>query len=321
MRTILILTADDDVHADEVVPRLRARGADVVRFDPSRFPSAAALTATYGDGPPAAWLTVDGRRLRLEELHAAWYRRPGEPKAPDEIRAPELRQYVERECYQVFHELCSALDVPWLPGPLHLWRRADNKHLQLRLAAELGFPIPSTLVSSDPDALLAFHRRHDGAIIDKQPSVMLARTRGEEVMRYSQMVSTRDIAYARRLRYSPMLFQRYVDKAVEVRVTVVGTRVFAAEIHSQSTAHTRHDWRRYDHTHTPHRVHALPEAETRRCLALVERLGLCYGAIDLILTPAGQYVFLEINPNGQWLWIEHRTELPISDAVADLLVA
>jgi glutathione synthase/RimK-type ligase-like ATP-grasp enzyme len=217
--------------------------------------------------------------------------------------------------------LFAALDVRWLPGPLHLLRRADNKHLQLRLAAQLGFRIPSTLMSNGPEELLAFHRRHDGCVIDKQPSVMLARTQGENVMRYSQMVSTRDIAYARRLRYSPMLFQRYVEKAVEIRVTVVGTRVFAAEIHSQSTAHTRHDWRRYDLKHTPHVVHALPAAEASRCLALVEKLGLRYGAVDLILTPQGEYVFLEINPNGQWLWIERRTGLPISDAVADLLAA
>jgi glutathione synthase/RimK-type ligase-like ATP-grasp enzyme len=117
-----------------------------------------------------------------------------------------------------------------------------------------------------------------------------------------------------------MLFQAYVPKRSELRVTVVGERVFAAEIGSQATHHTRHDWRRYDMAHTPHTPHALPEPVARAAVALVRALGLVYGAIDLVLTPDGDYVFLEINPNGQYLWIEHLTGLPITAAIADHLI-
>jgi glutathione synthase/RimK-type ligase-like ATP-grasp enzyme len=116
-----------------------------------------------------------------------------------------------------------------------------------------------------------------------------------------------------------MIFQAYVPKLVELRITVVGRRIFAAEIHSQRTNHTRCDWRRYDQGQTPHRPHELPRDLEQRCTALVERLCLRYGAIDMVLTPDGRYVFLEINPNGQYLWIEHETGLPISEAICDLL--
>jgi glutathione synthase/RimK-type ligase-like ATP-grasp enzyme len=112
-----------------------------------------------------------------------------------------------------------------------------------------------------------------------------------------------------------------VEKRVELRVTVVGTKVFAAEIDSQATNHTRFDWRRYDLGNTPHRAHPLPDDVAERCLALTQRLGLSYGAIDLIVTPDGRYVFIEINPNGQYSWIEHCTGLPITDALCDLLMA
>jgi glutathione synthase/RimK-type ligase-like ATP-grasp enzyme len=95
----------------------------------------------------------------------------------------------------------------------------------------------------------------------------------------------------------------------------------AAEIHSQESNHTRHDCRRYDWYQTTYRPHALPREVERHCRQLVERLDLCYGAIDLILTPDGRYVFLEINPNGQYLWIEQATGLPISEAVGELLMA
>ena len=66
-------------------------------------------------------------------------------------------------------------------------------------------------------------------------------------------------------------------------------------------------------------MHVLPVAEVRRCRALVRRLGLRFGAIDMVQTPSGEHVFLEINPNGQWLWIERATGLPIANAIARLL--
>src|SRR5439155_26701150 len=128
--------------------------------------------------------------------------------------------------------------------------------------------------------------------------------------RYTEVVSKRDVGYAASLQYCPMILQAYVPKRLELRITVVGRQVFAAEIHSQQTHHTRHDWRRYDLVHTPHRPHDLPEDVRRLCLRLVERLGLCFGAIDMVLTPEGRYVFLEINPSGQYAWIEELTGLP-----------
>ena len=140
-------------------------------------------------------------------------------------------------------------------------------------------------------------------------------------MRYTEIVSRRDVGYTDSVRYVPVLFQAYVPKRVELRVTVVGQQVFAAEIHSQASHRTRHDWRRYDFFKTIYLPHELPREVERRCLQLVERLGLCYGAIDMILTPDNHYVFLEINPNGQYLWIENETGLAISDALCDLLIS
>jgi glutathione synthase/RimK-type ligase-like ATP-grasp enzyme len=117
-----------------------------------------------------------------------------------------------------------------------------------------------------------------------------------------------------------VIFQAYVPKRFELRVTVIGNQVFAAEIHSQLTNHTRYDWRRYDLSRTPHLRHELPPEIQDKCVRLVEQLELSYGAIDMVLTPEGRYVFLEINPNGQYLWIEEQTGLPISAALCDLLM-
>jgi hypothetical protein len=82
--------------------------------------------------------------------------------------------------------------------------------------------------------------------------------------------------------HGPIIFQSYVPKRIEVRVTGVGERVFAAEIHSQATHRTRLDWRRYDLDVTPHYPHALPREIEERCARLVAESGLVYGTIDLI---------------------------------------
>jgi glutathione synthase/RimK-type ligase-like ATP-grasp enzyme len=137
---------------------------------------------------------------------------------------------------------------------------------------------------------------------------------------YARLVRPRDLVHFQDVQLCPLVVQAYVRKTLEVRVTVVGSDVFAAEIHSQATRRTLVDWRRYDRTNTPHAVHTLPPEIAERCLGLVRAMGLAYGAIDLVLTPEGHYVFLEINPNGQYMWIEHLTGLPITDRLVRLLV-
>jgi glutathione synthase/RimK-type ligase-like ATP-grasp enzyme len=205
--------------------------------------------------------------------------------------------------------------------------RAEQKAWQLEVAAALGFDMPPTLITNSPEAFLAFYREHDGQIISKpiHNGIVWEATETQtaapvRAMAYTTLVTPRDVGYAAALRYCPTIVQAYVPKHLELRITVVGQQVFACEIHSQHTHHTRHDWRRYDLSHTPHRPHALPEPVRQLCLQLVARLGLCYGAIDMVLTPEGRYVFLEINPNGQFAWIEDLAGLPISEALCDLLM-
>lgn len=104
-------------------------------------------------------------------------------------------------------------------------------------------------------------------------------------------------------------------------VTKPGDKVFPCAISSQNSQQTIEDWRRYDLPNTPHKPYALPMDLEQKCIALVKTLGLIFGCIDMIITPNNEYVFLEINPNGQWLWIEQLTGLPIAKALAELLIA
>jgi hypothetical protein len=319
---ILILTETEDVHADRVEEKLRQRGADFLRFDPAQFPSRASVSLSYTAlGQFRGVLHTDEAAIALGDLHSVWFRRPENPVPHPEITDPVMRDYLEEECKTFMNDVWHSLDCLCVPALPNVLRRAEFKASQLKVAGELGFELPPTLFTNSPEEFLEFYRRHNGNIVSKLASKAFYSVTGATFNRYTQVVSKRDVGYAGLVRYGPVIFQAYVPKRVELRVTVVGKELFTVEIHSQESNHTRHDWRRYDFFATPYLPHELPREVGQLCVELVERLGLCYGAIDLVLTPDGRYVFLEINPNGQYLWIEDATELPITDAICDLLMS
>jgi len=319
---LLILTEPFDEHADYVAQKLRERGTDFVRFNPSQFPSQAEVSLSYSFRGDVRYTLCTGEEfIDLNGLKSVWYRRPKPPIPHEEITDKLSRDFVEDECKTFVSDVWNSLDCLWLPGHPSEMRQAQLKASQLKVAAALGFELPPTLFTNSPEEFLEFYRQHNGNIVNKLVGTSFHRFAGNIFCRYTEVVSNRDVGYAHSVRYCPVIFQAYVPKRVELRITVVGKEVFAAEIHSQESNHTRHDWRRYDHYKTLYFPHELPLEVEQRCLQLVERLGLCYSAIDMILTPDGRYVFLEINPNGQYLWIEIATGLPISDAICDLLIS
>lgn len=320
---ILIITdRQRDGHAECVITKLRDRGTNPVVFDYGWFPAQAQLSLSCTAQGRARFMVRTGQdTIDLTDINVVWLRRPTAPVAHTDIQDDRMRRAIQIDCRNFLYDLCDALPCLWVPGSPTVVSRTQHKVAQLQLASALGFEVPPTLITNCPADFLEFYRQHNGHIVSKTAVVSAFQLLDSTLSRYTEVVSKRDVGYAHSIRYCPMLFQAYVPKRVELRITVVGQQVFAAEIHSQQTNHTRHDWRRYDLAETPHYPHVLPPEVTQRCLRLVQALGLCYGAIDMVVTPDDRYVFLEINPSGQYLWIEQLTGLPITDALCDLLIA
>jgi hypothetical protein len=318
---LLILSGQADGHVPKLTPKLEERGAEYLWFDPACFPGEARLSLGFNRcGVPRGALCYRGREYDLSAITAVWYRRPGKPEAGTAVREETHRGFVERASQRYLEGVWETLDCRWLPAKPAAERAAENKLLQLAQAARLGFTVPETLVTNNPRAFLDFYAECDSNLVSKSLVFGEVERDGEShLVVYTHPVRRRDVGRYQSIRHSPVIFQTYVPKRVELRVTVVGRRVFAAEIASQESRSTRHDWRRYDDPRIRYRAHALPDEIESRCVRLVEALGLCFGAIDLILTPDGEYVFLEINPNGQWWFVERLSGLPIADAIADLL--
>jgi glutathione synthase/RimK-type ligase-like ATP-grasp enzyme len=108
-------------------------------------------------------------------------------------------------------------------------------------------------------------------------------------------------------------------KKYDVRVIVVGKKVFTTLIHSQDNEETKTDWRNGENI-LEHTKAVLPKSIERKCIKLLKILKLQFGAIDFIMGKENNFIFLEINPNGQWARIEKQTGYKISDEIVNLLI-
>jgi glutathione synthase/RimK-type ligase-like ATP-grasp enzyme len=117
----------------------------------------------------------------------------------------------------------------------------------------------------------------------------------------------------------PTLFQQYIPKVLDVRVTVVGDKCISVALHSQENKESTIDCRRENMRHMRYSQIELPEPLAINLVALTRSYGLWFAAIDLALDETGEYWFLELNPAGQWAWLEQITGVPISEAIIHCL--
>jgi hypothetical protein len=343
---ILILADERDAHANHVTTKLDALGAEYLRFNPQHFPGAADLSIHYDrSGSARRILNYKQEEVDLGRVRAVWNRATARPIA-DAMAKKEQRWWITEGCSRFLAELWECIDCLWLPNqpmadrdPYRVQVQPDKRHWlfqpprlrapsaynklhQLAIAGQLGFTVPRTLVTNSPKRFIEFYEECDSQVVSKHAAVLPAARDGEDCMRFTYPVHRRNAAGYQSIRYAPVIFQEEIPKKLELRVTVVAAKVFSAAIQSQDSRFLRHDWRHYhDFGESKYySEHTLPEKIEGICVRLVEALGLCFGAMDLIVTPADEYVFLEINPNGQWLWIEQFTGLAIGDAIAELLI-
>jgi glutathione synthase/RimK-type ligase-like ATP-grasp enzyme len=309
---LLIVTERGDLTADFLILELEARGADFVRFNTEDYPTAVGIDW----GPEGAELSIGGTDIDLGDIGAVWYRRPRPPQLPADYSTEEAT-WAAREAHEALHGVWRTLAARWVNHP-DANRRAECKPEQLRVAAGLGLEIPATLVTNRPDRLSEFLEVHPAAICKPLLDGVVPQGDDQRLFFTSKIEAERLDAEA--LGPEPYLFQGLVEKAFDVRVTVIGEEVFAVEIESQTAAETMIDWRRGAERGLPHRPLELPEEIEAGCLALCRHYDLEFGTIDLALGPDGAWTFFEINPNGQWAWLEQATGLPLRARLADLLL-
>ncbi|HEY0083715.1 MAG TPA: MvdC family ATP-grasp ribosomal peptide maturase [Pyrinomonadaceae bacterium] len=319
--TVLLLTHSGDFYTvDRVAAALARRGAKTFRFDTDRFPRDVRLAAHLGATGELGYTVEDGTAsCDASAVRAVWARRIWLPEL-DENLDPRFREVCVRESAAALRGFLDGLHGARWVNERGRENEAENKLLQLRTARDAGLHIPRTLLTNDSRRAREFLRETNGALVAKMLTPFSVGMDADSAFVYTSEVGAADLEDAGGLRHSPMLFQERIPKSIELRIAYVAGKFFVGALDASRTARGQIDWRRAAPGECRWRRDEIsPELEAQLD-TLMRKLQLVYGALDIIRTPEGRHVFLEVNPGGEWGMLERDLDLPISEALADALL-
>jgi len=299
---LLIITNSADTTADHLTTALGRGGVEFIRFDTDK--SLEGLRLGYRPGVPR--IRLGAAEYTPCDFSSVWYRRPERLRLTSAAPSPETEFTLD--------EWSAALEGFFAHIPLERWMNhpareavASHKLHQLTQAAALGFTVPDTLVTQEPEELREFFTRHDGRVIAKPMANghIERKGNGSDTLIFTNRLRADDVRDCAELSGCPTLFQAEIRKRSDIRVTVVDGDVHAVELTAcDPDGLQRCDIRRNHMDDVTHTLVALPPMLRDRVLALTRSYGLRYSAIDLAVDDHGSWVFFEINPNGQWAWMD-----------------
>ncbi|MFB4283875.1 RimK family alpha-L-glutamate ligase [Nonomuraea sp. MTCD27] len=305
---IAVVTHERDLHAHAVKAEMERRyPATVHIFETDHFSRAPGLSWSPQGFTESVFPANDGTAVDVQGIDAIWFRRLGNTRttANPEVTDPGDRELIYADTRAaVLGMLTTEFRGRWIDHPEAFWA-AQNKVVQLRAAHDLGLRIPETLISQSPDQIRKFCGIHPSAIVKAVRGVVQAPAA-------TATVSEKLLANESAMRLCPAIYQELVPGRRHVRVQVFGERVLAALLESDDL-----DWR--PNLDIPATEHHLPSDIQNALRAVLRRLNLTMGIFDLKLTDDDEYVWLEVNPQGQWLFVEGMAGLPLIETFTDFL--
>jgi hypothetical protein len=308
----LIIGQPDDPHVQKVGEHLRGMGIRPVLFDLSTDVVDMSVHRGIASG-----YVVGGQadeRVDFEDIRSVWNRlkQRCDDSDPDPAVRAE-RRFAWSEWIECLDSMTHYVAPGrWVNSPVQD-QLMCRKAIQHTLASQLGFRVPETAITNDADSVLQLFSRHERVIYKPNRSSHL--TDGRFIFT-TEIDPERVRGSAAEIAAAPGIYQELIEKAYELRVMIVGEAVFPVRIDSQECESTAIDWRRTLLGPEYHHAVEIDADLSRRLLQFHARAKLVYGAYDLIVTKEGEPVFLEVNPAGQWMWMEDALDLPISRAVA-----
>ncbi|MEQ1718760.1 MAG: MvdC/MvdD family ATP grasp protein [Hyphomicrobium sp.] len=321
-QSILIVTHAADDHVPLVEAELIRLGTAYIRFNTDDCMESADVLCGGGHGPgiefsidriaPQINLTTACGSYHGQDIAAVLFRHI-KPYQPVRLEDPDAARFAASEISAALEGAVLTLEPAlWINHP-QANQNTRNKVLQLRVAAQLGFDVPDTIVTRDPARIRERFAQWSGQMVAKLAGGQLVGPSVDaQYVIHTTKITTAHLANDAALSAAPAIYQRLIAKAYDVRVTVIGEKLFACRIASQARDDSAIDWRAAGFQNLDHRVFDLPPAVQSLCRDIVRRFGLHTAGIDLIERPDGAFTFLEINASGQWAWIEKMTGLPIA---------
>lgn len=312
---VLVIAQAEDATADLVVEALHVRCAEVARIDTADFPRRMSVAAAPDCVDAPGYLCTDEHLIDLAAVRSAYRRSPARLVFPDGMSGPEER-FAALESVYGLGGVLAARPWQWIDHPSAV-ADASYKPGQLQVAVQRGLKVPRSLVTNIGARVRTFAAEVGGAIVYKPLATGIVAEQDDLRLVYTSRLTADELDDAA-ISLSCHLFQEWVPKAFDVRLTVVGEQCFAVAIrtdHPEAVVdwRRRYDTLRYEVIDTPAEVRA-------GVLDYLHAFGLNFGAFDFSVTPDGSWWFLECNPAGQWGWIVEETGLPIAEVIADELV-
>jgi glutathione synthase/RimK-type ligase-like ATP-grasp enzyme len=310
---IVILAPPEDLHARRVAQEIELLGetAQIISW----LRAARGLRASLSYAGALAEVLIqseqDGPATRLTDVRAIWARRPSPPFIPAAVIDAEHRRFARQEWQDLLEGLTLSLGLDAvMVNPLPAQRSAVKPY-QLAMAQRIGLRVPETLITSDPVRAQRFIDGHQGRVVHK--AMTSPRNAFVDTRRWQEA----DRGALHQLLVAPAIFQQLVEGPTDIRATIVGQEIYAAAIRTEQSRAGLDSRLDLD---VPTTAYEIPREIAARLQSLMAALGLTFATIDLKVDDAGQLHFLELNPQGQFLYIEILTGLPIAAAVARLLV-
>jgi len=322
---ILIPTIYNDVHAIAVEIALRRQGHIVQRWCVAALPSESTLSLRCSP------VRTSVEMLPMRESDAVldggvdvlWNRRLGVPRITESMlpasdKAIALRdlEYIARSYLRHLSRTSLAINA------LDAARMAEDKYYQLNVARDTGLQVPETLLSNNPSEIRDFLGNVGSCICKPLRPAVWRRENGDVSISMTNRLTRSDLPSDEILRAGPMLFQGEITKKYDVRVTCMGGYLHAVRLNSQDTVSGALDWRATPPASLRMEPTVLPVDVAEKCRLLLAAMNLRFGCIDLIVDRSDQYIFLEVNQMGQFLWIEQFGErFPMLDHFCSFLLS
>lgn len=320
-RKVLMLTNNYDPEANLVGIGLRNKGIDYVRLKIGDIPRKLLIRYNIDDKSGKAKLNfwIQKQLLDSSKVSVVWLRNFG----INEINfgGNDLaRTFSVQQWDNAFQIIEGNLKCIWISSALAT-RQANDRAKQLSTAKGMGFGIPPTLITNDPKAARDFYDYHDGNVVLKSLQHHSVQLEGRTYSMYTRKILKQELSKLGDLIYAPCILQRRLAIKSELRVTVVGERVFAVRLECESISSRYDDIHRCPLTKGNISEVKMVDSINESCIKLVKSLGLKYGAIDLIVDRKDRLTFLEVNATGDWYWVESKVKLPITKAMVDLIAS
>lgn len=313
---ILCITHSQDTYTIELVQqRLQELGYPSFRFNSDEFGTRYRLRYKLTPTGPQYQLQHGKQTLNASDVSAVWYRKLWKLQVPASLDPAYVPAFI-KEYNTSLHIFLDALDVPWI-NPMHIDHGiGNNKLIQLAAAQAAGLHVPQTIISNHAEDAIKFYDANNGDVVVKLHGALSKTMDGGGDFFPTTRLRKEDVPMLESLAACPMILQEYIPKERELRIAYIDGEIFTGSLKAPESA----DWRTASTTIIQWEPYQLPTETGEKIDAMMRLLNLPFGAIDMIVQPDGKYVFLEVNPQGEWGMLEKYLGFPIAETIAEKLV-